>query len=82
LIQKLRNYDGTVLEGTGASEGICTIWEKIKWELINQKISKKWTRIYLRDINTKELYSLMNVYSPNHYREKDHCWNSIKEELA
>jgi len=24
----------------------------------------------------------MNVYSPNHYREKEHCWKLIKEELA
>ena len=24
----------------------------------------------------------MIVYSPNHYREKEHYWNSIKEELA
>lgn len=82
LIQKLRNYEGTVLEATEASGGICTIWDKRKWELINQKISNHWIKTDLRDLNTKALYGIMNVYSPNHYREKEHCWNSIKEELA
>jgi len=30
LIQKIRNYEGTVLEATGASGGICNIWDKRK----------------------------------------------------
>lgn len=38
MIQKLKNYEGTTLEATGASGGINTIWDKRKWELITQKI--------------------------------------------
>lgn len=72
LIKKLKNYEGTVIEATGASGGICTIWDKRKWELINQKISNHWIITDLRDLNTKELYNSMNLYSLNHYREKEH----------
>jgi len=40
MIQKLKNYEGIVLKATGASERICTLWEKRKWEMISQKIGK------------------------------------------
>jgi len=82
MIQKLKNYEEVALEATGASGGINTIWDKRKWELMTQKISRHWIRTELRNPNTKEQYSIINVYSPNHYREKEQCWKSVKEEIA
>ena len=42
MIQKQKNYEGVALEVIGASGGISTIWDKIKWELMTQKISRHW----------------------------------------
>jgi len=82
MIQKLKNYEGVALEATGASGGINTIWDKRKWELMTQKISRHWIQTELRNPITKEQYSIINVYSPNHYREKEQCWKSVKEEIT
>jgi len=32
-------------------------------------------------INTKKKYSVINIYAPNHYKEKEQCWATIKEAL-
>ena len=82
MIQKLKNYEDVALESTGESGGISTIWDKRKWELMTQKTSRHWIRIELRNLITKEQYRIINVYSPNHYREKEQCWKLVKEEIA
>jgi len=82
MIQKQKYYDGTTLEAIGASGGICTIWNKRKWDLVNQKISTYWIRTDLKNINTKEEYCIINIYSPNHYRDEEQYWNSVKEEAT
>lgn len=35
----------------------------------------------LTQISTKERYSVINIYAPNHYKEKEQCWATIKEAL-
>lgn len=32
-------------------------------------------------ISTKEKYNVINIYAPNHYKEKDQCWDTLKEAL-
>jgi len=31
---------------------------------------------------TKEIYWISNVYAPNHYRDKEVCWNTLKNYLS
>ncbi len=33
------------------------------------------------EISTKDKYSVINIYAPNHYKEKEQCWVTIKEAL-
>jgi len=35
----------------------------------------------LMHISTKEKYSVINIYAPNHYKEKEQYWATIKEAL-
>ena len=35
----------------------------------------------LRRINTEDKYRVINIYSPNHYKEKEQCWATLKEAL-
>lgn len=35
----------------------------------------------LMQIITKERYNVINIYAPNHYKEKEQCWATIKEAL-
>ena len=32
-------------------------------------------------ISRKEKYNVINIYAPNHYKEKEQCWDTIKEAL-
>jgi len=35
IIQKIRNYEGSSLQESGALRGIYTLWRKGKWELVH-----------------------------------------------
>ena len=35
----------------------------------------------LMEISTKEKDCVINIYAPNHYKEKGQCWDTIKEAL-
>ena len=35
----------------------------------------------LMRISTKEKYNVINIFAPNHYKEKEQCWATIKEAL-
>ena len=35
----------------------------------------------LMHISTKEKYTVINIYAPNHYKEKVQCWDTLKEAL-
>lgn len=69
--KKIRNYEGEAIQATGVSGGICTTWKKGSWELIKYKKDHHWIQTDLMKINTKERYSVINIYAPNHYKEKE-----------
>lgn len=74
-------FAGTTTDSVGASEGIGTLWNKSKWDLTSQKSSNWWVRTDLKYKITKEEYTVLNIYAPNHYRDKAYCWDSINSEL-
>jgi len=55
--------------------------EKRTWELIKYKKDQHWIQTDLMQISTKEKYSVINIYAPNHYKEKVQCWDTLKEAL-
>eukprot|EP00253_Pinus_taeda_P023598 PITA_23598 len=79
--KRSKNYSGTTISATGASGGIGTIWNKNKWELINQNSHSWWVRTDIQNKASKEEYIIYNIYAPNHYRDKASCWDSITTDL-
>ena len=71
LDKMFRKYEGEAIQATGASGGICTIWRKERWELMGKKAGQHWILTDLRRINTEEKYRVINIYAPNHYKEKE-----------
>eukprot|EP00253_Pinus_taeda_P015816 PITA_15816 len=80
LIKTQNNFEGTASDSIGASGGIGTLWNKRKWELIKLKLNNWWVRTDLKDKKTNEEYTIINIYFPNHYRDKALCWESVKNE--
>lgn len=70
MIQKIRNYEASTLQATRASGGICTLWRKGKWELVHQLKYQHWIKTDLRNKIIDEQYCMINIYAPNHYKEK------------
>eukprot|EP00253_Pinus_taeda_P032656 PITA_32656 len=81
-IQRFKNYSGISKGSNGASGGIGTLWNKNKWEINNHQLCNWWVRTDLRSKNTQEVYSIYNIYAPNHYRDKTSCWNSLEADLS
>jgi len=69
------------MQAIGASRGICTIWKKGISELIQKKTNQHWIITDLKKISTRERYRVINIYAPNHYKDKEQCWASLKEIL-
>ena len=40
-----------------------------------------WVKIELKTKITNREIILYNVYSPNHYKDKETCWKSLKETI-
>eukprot|EP00253_Pinus_taeda_P025433 PITA_25433 len=80
--QRFKNYSGISKGSDGASGGIGTLWNKNKWEISNHQLCNWWVRTDLRSKNTQEVYSIYNIYAPNHYRDKTSYWNSLEADLS
>eukprot|EP00253_Pinus_taeda_P031935 PITA_31935 len=77
----IHTKNGTAISATGASGGIGTIWNKNKWELINQNSHSWWVRTDIQNKASKEDYIIYTIYAPNHYRDKASCWDTITTDL-
>ena len=49
------------------------------WELIQEKKELQWIKIDLKKREKK--YCIINIYAPNHYRDKEVCWSTLKNYL-
>jgi len=81
LIATQKNYEGIATDSNGALGGIGTLWNKWNWKIISQKLNNSWVRKNLIKKNTNITYTVINIYSLNHYRDKGLCWESLKEEV-
>jgi len=67
FIKKHKGFEGTATDSLNASGGIGTMWNKRKWDLINQKSNHWWVRTDLKNKITNEEFTVLNIYAPNHY---------------
>ena len=49
--------------------------------MVQQMKEQHWIKANIKNKTTKELYCIINVYAPNHYRDKEACWNTLKNYL-
>ena len=54
----------------GASGGIGTLWDDMKYEVVDIKHNSFWILTQLRQLDTNNLVSIFNIYAPNSYAEK------------
>eukprot|EP00253_Pinus_taeda_P005844 PITA_05844 len=80
-LQHFKNFTGLSISSDGASGGIGTIWNKNNWEIIHSYLYPWWIRTDMKNKGTQEVFHIYNIYSPNHYRDKISCWNTIEADL-
>ena len=60
----------------GASGGIGTLWDDMKFEAVDIKHNPFWILTQLRQLDTNILVSIFNIYAPNLYAEKKNLLES------
>lgn len=79
IITYHKQYKGSVCESRGASGGIATLWDQNTWSLIAETIHQHWINTALENTSNNQRIVIYNVYAPNHYRDKEQCWGTLKE---
>lgn len=77
LISQQRQYSGCASEARGASGGILTMWDNSRWICSYTNIHQNWIFVKLEGKDNGAEVKIYNVYSPNHYREKEACWSAL-----
>lgn len=81
FMKKHKSFEEIATDSLGASGGIGTMWNKRKWDLTSQNPNYWWVRIDFKNKITNEEFTVLNIYAPNHYRDKAFCWDSVKSEM-
>ena len=81
IIERHKCYKGSICEARGASGGITSIWNQDEWNSEADLIEQHWIKIVLRNNISKQQIVIFNVYVPNHYRDKEICWDSLSKNI-
>ena len=75
------NAQCIVVSSRGVSEGIATLWDPSKVEIVSSTTSPHWifTEILFKDTNLR--LSLFNVYVPIALSEKQFCWTNLNDHM-
>ena len=66
--KKFWNKKGTAaFSSRGASEGIGTLWDDKKFEVVDIKNNTHWILTLLRQKDSNTMVSIFNIYAPNSY---------------
>lgn len=81
IIESQKSFIGISSASRGASGGITTMWKKQYWNCASSVINSNWIRTNL--VNKEKNWDIIiyNIYVPNHFREKEQCWNELKQEI-
>lgn len=81
IIDHQKQYLGTISGSRGASGGIVTIWDSHRWNCNSAIVNQNWIRTNLESRTRDRNVVIYNVYVPNHYKEKEICWDNLKESI-
>ena len=77
--KKFWNKGGTLaVSARGASRGLGTLWNSSKLRLTAKKEHAHWLFTKLQHQESMETFSLFNVYVPVSSKEKETCWESLR----
>eukprot|EP00253_Pinus_taeda_P017174 PITA_17174 len=76
-----KRYKGCICEARGTSGGITTIWSQEEWNSEAEIIEQHWIKTVLRNNMSKQQIVIFNIYTPNHYRDKKVCWDSLSKNI-
>jgi hypothetical protein len=78
IIWKVGN--GKTISSRGASGSLCTMWNTKVLNLVECLHSPHWLMVTLSMISTGMNLSIINVYIPNNYWEKNECLGSLLDQ--
>ena len=81
IIEQQRQYKGTISESRGASGGITTLQNHITWNYRSETINQHWIKTVLENKADKQIIVIYNIYVPNHFRDKESCWDDLKASI-
>ena len=82
IIDRHKRYKGCTCEARGVSGGITTIWSQEEWNSEAEVIEQHWVKTMLRNNMSKQQIVIFNVYTPNHYSDKEVCWDSLSKNIT
>lgn len=78
--KKFWNKGGTkAISARGASGGLGTLWNAAKLKLMAEKQNTHWLLTKFQHQDSKEIFTLFNVYAPINSGEKKFCWDSLRD---
>lgn len=72
--------EARAISARGALGGIGTLWNSNKYALIFEANNTHWLLLKMQNLDTKETFSLFNIYSPVNIREKKDYWDTIRRQ--
>jgi exonuclease III len=66
------------ISARGASRGLGTLWNASKFNMVAEKKNVHWMFTKFQHIDSKEVFSLFNVYVLVNAGEKKSCWDSLR----
>ena len=72
--------EARAISARGASGGIRILWNPNKYALSYEARNTHSLMQKMQNLDTKEIITLFNVYSPVNIREKKKCWETIKHQ--
>eukprot|EP00253_Pinus_taeda_P017097 PITA_17097 len=81
IIGKYKDYKGSICKARGASGGITTIWNQNDWRSEAELIDQHWIKTVLQNSISNQQIVIFNVYVPNHYRDKETCWEALSNHI-
>lgn len=72
---------GQVVSAWGASRGLGSLWNPLKYRLVSEIQNTHWLFLKLQPVDSRETFFLSNVYVPVNIEEKRECWGSVRHLL-
>eukprot|EP00253_Pinus_taeda_P003329 PITA_03329 len=81
IVDAQKNFLGISNDSRGASGGVAVMWSSHLWDCKSFSLNQNWLKINLVQKDESCDIIIYNVYIPNQFREKEQCWEELKEDI-